>query len=153
MSEKQKFEKLQAFIDEQKDLNGPLMPVMQYAQDIFGYLPMDVQQFIAEGLTIPMTKVYGVATFYSQFVLEEQGEHIVSLCMGTACYVKGAQQILDKLEDELKVKDGETTEDRKFTLAGTRCLGCCGLAPVMMIGEDVYGQLKPDQIPDILAKY
>ncbi len=153
MSEKQKFEKLQAFIDDQKDLNGPLMPVMQYAQDIFGYLPMDVQQFIAEGLNIPMTKVYGVATFYSQFVLEEQGEHIVSLCMGTACYVKGAQQILDKLEDELKVKDGETTEDRKFTLAGTRCLGCCGLAPVMMIGEDVYGQLKADQIPDILAKY
>ncbi len=153
MSEKQKFEKLQAFIDEQKDLNGPLMPVMQYAQDLFGYLPMDVQQFISEGLNVPMTKVYGVATFYSQFVLEEQGKHIVSLCMGTACYVKGAQQILDKLEDVLKVKDGETTEDRKFTLAGTRCLGCCGLAPVMMIGEDVYGQLKADQIPDILAKY
>jgi NADH:ubiquinone oxidoreductase subunit E len=153
MSEKQKFEKLQAFIEEQKDMNGPLMPVMQYAQDVFGYLPMNVQQFIAEGLNIPMTKVYGVATFYSQFVLEEQGEHIVSLCMGTACYVKGAQQILDKLEDELKVKDGETTKDKKFTLAGTRCLGCCGLAPVMMIGEDVYGQLKADQIPDILAKY
>ncbi|MCK5129847.1 MAG: NADH-quinone oxidoreductase subunit NuoE [Clostridiales bacterium] len=153
MSEKQKFEKLNAFIKVQKDLDGPLMPVMQFAQDVFGYLPMDVQQAIAEGLGIPMTKVYGVATFYSQFVLEEQGQHIVSLCMGTACYVKGAQKILDVLEEELGIKDGKTTEDRKFTLSGTRCLGCCGLAPVMMIGEDVYGQLEPEQIPEILAKY
>jgi NADH:ubiquinone oxidoreductase subunit E len=153
MSNKQKFEKLRTFIDEHKDMNGPLMPVMQYAQDVFGYLPIDVQQFIAEGLRIPMTKVYGVATFYSQFVLEEQGEHIVSLCMGTACYVKGAQKILDTLEEELGIKEGETTKDKKFTLAGTRCLGCCGLAPVMMVGDDVYGQLKPEQIPGILAKY
>ena len=153
MSEKQKFEQLQAFIEEHKDMNGPLMPVMQYAQDIFGYLPMDVQQTIAEGLNLPMTKVYGVATFYSQFVLEERGKHIVSLCMGTACYVKGAQQVLDKLEAELGIKAGETTSDKKFTLEGTFCLGCCGLAPVMMIGDDVYGQLKPEQIPDILAKY
>jgi NADH:ubiquinone oxidoreductase subunit E len=129
------------------------MPVMQYAQDVFGYLPMDVQQFIAEGLNLPMTKVYGVATFYSQFVLEKQGENIVSLCLGTACYVKGAQQVLDKLEDTLGIKEGETTKDSKFTLLGTRCLGCCGLAPVMMIGDDVYGQLTPDQVPGILAKY
>jgi NADH:ubiquinone oxidoreductase subunit E len=134
-------------------MDGPLMPVMQYAQDVFGYLPMDVQQFIAEGLNLPMTKVYGVATFYSQFVLEKQGENIVSLCLGTACYVKGAQQVLDKLEDTLGIKEGETTKDSKFTLLGTRCLGCCGLAPVMMIGDDVYGQLTPDQVPGILAKY
>ncbi len=153
MSEKQKFEQLQTFIDEHKDMDGPLMPVMQYAQDVFGYLPMDVQQFIAEGLNLPMTKVYGVATFYSQFVLEKQGENIVSLCLGTACYVKGAQQVLDKLEDALGIKEGETTKDSKFTLLGTRCLGCCGLAPVMMIGDDVYGQLTPDQVPGILAKY
>ena len=153
MSEKQKFEQLQTFIDEHKDMDGPLMPVMQYAQDVFGYLPMDVQQFISEGLNLPMTKVYGVATFYSQFVLEKQGENIVSLCLGTACYVKGAQQVLDKLEDTLGIKEGETTKDSKFTLLGTRCLGCCGLAPVMMIGDDVYGQLTPDQIPGILAKY
>ena len=153
MSEKQKFQQLQTFIDEHKDMDGPLMPVMQYAQDVFGYLPMDVQQFISEGLDLPMTKVYGVATFYSQFVLEKQGENIVSLCLGTACYVKGAQQVLDKLEDALGIKEGETTKDSKFTLLGTRCLGCCGLAPVMMIGDDVYGQLTPDQIPGILAKY
>jgi NADH:ubiquinone oxidoreductase subunit E len=153
MSEKQKFQQLQTFIDEHKDMDGPLMPVMQYAQDVFGYLPMDVQQFIAEGLNLPMTKVYGVATFYSQFVLEKQGENIVSLCLGTACYVKGAQQVLDKLEDTLGIKEGETTKDSKFTLLGTRCLGCCGLAPVMMIGDDVYGQLTPDQVPGILAKY
>jgi len=153
MSEKQKFEKLEAFIGESKSMDGPLMPVMQYAQDVFGYLPIDVQQFIAEGLNLPMTKVYGVATFYSQFVLEEQGENIVSLCMGTACYVKGAQHILDTLEEELGIKEGETSKDKKFTLSGTRCLGCCGLAPVMMIGDDVYGQLKSEQVPDILAKY
>ena len=153
MSEQQKYEQLNTFISEQKDLDGPLMPVMQYAQDVFGYLPVDVQQKIAEGLNIPMTKVYGVATFYSQFVLEKQGKNIVSLCMGTACYVKGAQKILDVLEEELGVKDGQTTKDKNFTLAGTRCLGCCGLAPVMMIGEDVYGQLEPEQIPEILAKY
>ena len=153
MSEKQKYEKLTTFIQENKNMNGPLMPVMQYAQEVFGYLPIDVQQAIAEGLNVPMTKVYGVATFYSQFVLEEQGELIVSMCMGTACYVKGAQRILDTLEEELGIKEGQTTEDRKFTLSGTRCLGCCGLAPVMMIGEDVYGQLKSEQIPGILAKY
>ncbi len=153
MSDKQKFEQLEKFIQEHKELDGPLMPVMQYAQDLFGYLPLNVQHEIAIGLNIPMTKVYGVATFYSQFVMEEQGENIVSLCMGTACYVKGAQKVLDVLEEELGIKDGKTTEDKMFTLAGTRCLGCCGLAPVMMIGEDVYGQLKPEQVPAILAKY
>lgn len=153
MSEKQKYDKLNQFIEEHKGMKGPLMPVMQYAQDVFGYLPIEVQQVIAEGLNVPMTKVYGVATFYSQFNLEKQGENIVSLCMGTACYVRGAQRVLDKLEDELNIKVGETTEDGRFTLLGTRCLGCCGLAPVMTIGEDVYGQLKPEQIPEILKKY
>lgn len=149
----EKFEKLYNFIDEVKDTKGPLMPVMQEAQEIFGYLPLDVQKAIALGLDVPLTEVYGVATFYSQFNLEKQGKHSVGLCLGTACYVKGAQAILEKLELELGVTAGNTTEDGKFTLIETRCLGCCGLAPVMMIGEDVYGQLTSEQIPTILKKY
>lgn len=148
-----KFKKLQDYIEKMKDTQGPLMPVMQEAQEIFGYLPLDVQKAIARGLDVPLTEVYGVATFYSQFNLEKQGEHSISLCLGTACYVKGAQAILDRLEQELSVEEGATTYDGKFTLIGTRCLGCCGLAPVMMIGDDVYGQLTPDQIPEILTKY
>ncbi|MBN2879166.1 MAG: NADH-quinone oxidoreductase subunit NuoE [Clostridia bacterium] len=153
MSDKAKYDELQSFIDEMKNEKGPLMPVMQKAQDIFGYLPFDVQKFIALGLDVPLTEVYGVATFYSQFNLEKQGEHSLSLCLGTACYVKGAQTLLDRLEQELKVKTGDTTKDGKFTLIGTRCLGCCGLAPVMMIDDDVYGQVKADEIPEILKKY
>ena len=153
MSDKAKFDELQSYIDEMKNEKGPLMPVMQKAQDIFGYLPFDVQKFIALGLNVPLTEVYGVATFYSQFNLEKQGEHSIGLCLGTACYVKGAQALLDRLEQELKVKTGDTTKDGKFTLIGTRCLGCCGLAPVMMIDDGVYGQLTVDEIPDILKKY
>ncbi len=153
MSDKAIYDELQSYIDEMKDTKGPLMPVMQKAQDLFGYLPYEVQKFIALGLDVPMTEVYGVATFYSQFNLEKQGEHSIGLCLGTACYVKGAQAILTKLEDELSVKAGETTTDGKFTLIGTRCLGCCGLAPVMMIDDDVYGQVTSDQIQDILKKY
>ena len=153
MSEKQQFEKLQQFIEEHKGTKGPLMLVMQKAQDIFGYLPLEVQKFIAEGLNVPRTEVYGVATFYSQFNLEKQGKHSIGICLGTACYVKGAQAILDRICDELGVEVDTTTEDGKFTVNGTRCLGCCGLAPVIMIDEDVYGQLTPDMIPEILEKY
>ncbi len=153
MSEKQQFEKLQQIIEEHKGIKGPLMLVMQKAQDIFGYLPLEVQKFIADGLDVPLTEVYGVATFYSQFNLEKQGEHSIGICLGTACYVKGAQALLDRLCEELKVKVGKTTENGKFTVKGTRCLGCCGLAPVIMIDEDVYGQLTPDMIPEILEKY
>lgn len=153
MSDKANFEKLQSYIDKMKDSKGPLMPVMQEAQEIFGYLPLEVQKFIALGLDIPLTEVYGVATFYSQFNLDKQGKHSIGLCLGTACYVKGAQALQTKLEEELHVKTGETTTDGKFTLIGARCLGCCGLAPVMMIGDDVYGQLTADEIPEILKKY
>ena len=151
--DKAKYDELQCYIDEMKNEKGPLMPVMQKAQDIFGYLPFDVQKFIALGLDVPLTEVYGVATFYSQFNLEEQGEHSIGLCVGTACYVKGEQALLERLEQELNVKTGDTTKDGKFTLIGTRCRGCCGLAPVMMIDDDVYGQLTVDEIPQILKKY
>lgn len=151
--EKAQYDQLQAVIDEYKDTKGPLMRVMQHAQEIFGYLPIEVQNFIAEGLHVPMTEVYGVASFYSQFSMEPKGEHTISVCMGTACYVKGAKAVLERIKKELSVEDGKTTPDGRFTLLGTRCLGCCGLAPVMTIDGEVYGRLVADDIPDILAKY
>ena len=148
-----KYAALQAVIDELKNEPGALMPIMQRAQDIFGYLPEDVQNIIAKGLDIPVSDVYGVATFYAQFNLEHKGKYIISVCMGTACYVKGSQLVLDKLEEVLGVPAGRTTEDGLFTLNATRCLGACGLAPVIMVNDDVYGRLTPDQIPAIIAKY
>ena len=129
------------------------MAVMQKAQDRFGYLPIEVQNFIAEGLGVPLSDVYGVATFYAQFSLEPKGEYAIGVCMGTACYVKGSQKVLDALCKELDVPVGKTTPDGKFTLEATRCLGACGLAPVMMINDDVYGRLTEDDIPGIIAKY
>ena len=151
--DKEKFDKLQQIIDEKRSMQGALMPIMQAAQEIFGYLPIEVQQFIADGLKITLSEVYGVATFYAQFVLEAQGQHVIGVCLGTACYVKGSQAILDKLSDILKVPVGKTTPDGKFTLNATRCLGACGLAPVMMIGDEVYGRLQPEEVEGILSKY
>ncbi len=141
------------FIAEQKKKPGPLMPIMQKAQSIFGALTIDVQELIADQLGIPMSDVYGVATFYSQFALEPKGEHIISVCMGTACYVKNIEKVMEKLSEELGIQPGQTTPDRRFTLEATRCLGCCGLAPVIMIDDQVYGRLVPSDVPDILAKY
>ncbi len=146
-------EELISFIEEQKKKPGPLMPVMQKAQSIFGALTIDVQELIAEQLGIPMSDVYGVATFYSQFALEPKGEHVISVCMGTACYVRNIEKIMEKLSEELGVDPGQTTPDGRFTLEATRCLGCCGLAPVIMIDDQVYGRLVPSDVPDILANY
>lgn len=146
-------EELISFIDEQKKKPGPLMPVMQKAQSLFGALTFDVQQIISEQLGIPMSDVYGVATFYSQFALAPKGEHIISVCMGTACYVRNVEKIMDKLCEELSIAPGETTDDRLFTLEATRCLGCCGLAPVIMIDDQVFGRLVPDDVTGILAKF
>ncbi len=148
-----KTEELKAYIAEQKDTPGPLMPVMQYAQDSFGYLSLETQIVIAEGLGIPVTEVYGVATFYAQFSLTPKGDYVISVCQGTACYVKGAAQVLERVEQILKITSNETTEDGKFTIQDTRCLGCCGLAPVMTINDKVYGKLTADDIPGILATY
>ena len=149
----EKFEALQKVIDELRDQPGALMPIMQRAQDIFGYLPEEVQNYIARELDIPVSDIYGVATFYAQFNLEPKGKYIISVCMGTACYVKGSQQVLDKLSEVLGVPAGKTTPDGLFTLNATRCLGACGLAPVIMVNDDVYGRLTPDQVPGIIAKY
>lgn len=130
-----------------------LMAVMQDAQAIYGYLPYEVQCKIAEGLDVPVEKVYGVATFYAQFALSPKGKYNISVCLGTACYVKGAQQVLDKICEVLGVEAGECSEDGKFSIEACRCIGACGLAPVMTVNEDVYGRLTADMIPGILAKY
>lgn len=145
--------RLRAAIDGANGDKNRLMAVMQEAQEIYGYLPYEVQCMIAEGLDVPVEKVYGVATFYAQFALSPKGKYNISVCLGTACYVKGSQQVLDKLCDELKIEPGECTDDTKFSLEACRCIGACGLAPVMMINEDVYGRLTPDMVPGILQKY
>ena len=150
---KDKYEQLNQVIAELKDQPGALMPVLQKAQGIFGCVPMDVQKIIAEGLGVTLSEVYGVATFYSQFRLEPNGKYTISVCLGTACYVKGSQKVMDRISEELKIQPGDTTDDGKFTLNATRCLGACGLAPVMMINDEVYGRLTPDQVPGILDHY
>ena len=149
----EELEKLQALIEEHRNVPGALMPVLQGAQEIYGCVPIDVQKYVADALHTTLSDVYGVATFYSQFSLQPKGEYLISVCLGTACYVKGSQKVLDKLSEELGIPVGSTTQDGKFTLQATRCLGACGLAPVMMINDEVYGRLTPDQIPAILAKY
>ena len=144
---------LQAIIAECKGDNSMLMLVMQEAQGIYGYLPIEVQKMIADGMNVPLEKVYGVSTFYAQFSLTPKGKYNVSVCLGTACYVKGSQEILDKICEVLGIASGECTEDLKFSVEACRCIGACGLAPVFTINEDVYGRVTPDEIPAILAKY
>ncbi len=145
--------KLDALIAKYKDDPGALMPVLQQAQDIYGYLPAEVQKEIALGLDIPVSEVFGVVTFYAQFLLNPKGTYPVAICLGTACYVKGAGKLMDKTEELLGIKNGELTADRKFSLEATRCIGACGLAPVLTVGEDVYGRLEPSMLKDIYAKY
>lgn len=140
-------------IDESRSVKGALMPVLQKAQSIYGYLPIEVQKMIADGLNVSLEEVYGVVTFYSQFSLNPKGEVAIAVCLGTACYVKGSGEILEKISDNIGVKPGETSGDGKYSLEATRCIGACGLAPVMTINEDVYGRLKLDEIDGILAKY
>ena len=151
--EKERVEALQRVIDELRDEPGALMPIMQRAQDIFGYLPEDVQKYIAREMDIPVSDVYGVATFYAQFNLEPKGQYTISVCMGTACYVKGAGDVLERIQKRLGIEPGGTTPDGRFSLEATRCIGACGLAPVMTINEDVYGRLTPDEVDKILDKY
>ncbi|NLW40042.1 MAG: NAD(P)H-dependent oxidoreductase subunit E [Tissierellia bacterium] len=149
----EKIRDLKIFIKENKGKKGVLMSVLHKAQELFGYLPIEVQKLISQELRIPLSEIYGVATFYSQFSLIPKGEYKIGVCLGTACYVKGAQEILDKLEEVLGIDVGQTTPDRKFSIDATRCIGACGLAPVITVNEDVYGKLSPDDVEEIIEKY
>lgn len=150
---KEQEQKLQAVIAECKDDKSLLMHVMQEAQEIYGFLPYEVQVMIAEGMDVPLEKVYGVSTFYAQFSLSPKGKNNISVCLGTACYVKGSQKILDKITELLGIAPGECTEDGLFSLEACRCVGACGLAPVMTVNDTVYGKIAEDDVADILAKY
>lgn len=145
--------KLRQVIAELKDEKGALMPVLQKAQEIYGYLPYEVQKIISEEMNVPIEKIYGVVTFYAQFSLYPKGKYKVSVCLGTACYVKGSGEVYDKLVKTLGIQGGECTADGKFSLEACRCVGACGLAPVMTINEDVYGRMTVDKVAEILAKY
>lgn len=149
----EKYLKLDEVINQYKGKAGALIPVLHQAQLIFGYLPKEVQIRVAEGLGIPLSEVYSVITFYSLFLLQPRGKHTIGVCLGTACYVKGAAEVLKALEENLGIKVGDSTQDGLFTLMQTRCLGACGLAPVLTIGEDVFGRLTPEMLPDILKRY
>ena len=150
---KEQMDRLLDCIESNRDDKGALMPVMHEAQNIYGYLPIEVQTVIAEKLNIPLAEVYGVATFYSQFSLNPKGKHQISVCLGTACYVKGSDKILEVLERELKIKCGECTPDGNFSIDSCRCVGACGLAPVMIIDGEVYGKLKDGDVEEILARH
>ncbi len=138
------YRELKQFIEENRNTPGPLIQVLHKAQEIFGYLPKEVQQFVANEMDVPYSRVYGVVTFYNFFRTEPVGKHLISFCLGTACHVKGAQGVLEKLADRMGIEIGGTTEDRLFTLSTARCFGACGLAPAMMIDEEVYGRLTAD---------
>jgi len=149
----EKEQKLQKIIEKYKDTEGALIPVLHEAQEVYGYLPMKVQKVISEGLNVPLAEIYGVVTFYTQFSLKPKGRFRISVCLGTACYVKGSSVILDKLQEKLGIHVGDCTDDGKFSLDACRCIGACGLAPVIMINDDVYGRLTADDVENILAKY
>ena len=148
----EKDEKLLEIIDKYRETKGALIPVLHDVQDLYGYLPQHAQELMSKELRIPMSEIYGVITFYNNFILEEKGKYQISVCLGTACYVKGSGAIVDKLKEELKIDVGETTEDGEFTLDECRCIGACGLAPVLTINEKVYGRLSKDDIAGIIEE-
>lgn len=144
---------LKEVIAAHKDQKGAAIPVLHKAQEIYGYLPLEVQEMIAEGLNVPLAEIYGIVTFYAQFSLNPKGRFQIGVCLGTACYVKGSSDILNKVKEILNIEVGECTPDGKFSLDATRCIGACGLAPVMTINDDVYGRLTVDEVAGILKKY
>ncbi|MBW6514247.1 MAG: NAD(P)H-dependent oxidoreductase subunit E [Candidatus Syntrophosphaera sp.] len=148
------YDKLRAVIAESKGLRNPLIEVLRVAQEIFGYLPLEVQEFVATEMNIPASKVYGVVTFYNFFSMKPRGKYTLNICMGTACYVKGAPRLAQMIEEELGAKVGETTADGLFTISAVRCVGACSLAPVFVIGEDTFGRIETrDKVAEILKKY
>ncbi len=150
---KEQEEKLLEIVARHKGDKGALMPVLQEAQEVYGYLPIEVQKIIAVEMNIPLEKIYGVVTFYSQFSLNPKGKYKISVCLGTACYVKGSGDIYNKLMEKLGISGGECTADGKYSLEACRCIGACGLAPVLTVNEDVYGRLTIDDVEGILKKY
>ncbi|MBR2984347.1 MAG: NAD(P)H-dependent oxidoreductase subunit E [Clostridia bacterium] len=145
--------KLRAGLQPLKGIDGPLMPALQLAQEIYGYLPIEVQKIVAEEMGVSLEKIFGISTFYAQFTLNPKGKYEVAVCLGTACYVKGSGDIYDELQRQLGIGGGECTPDREFSLTATRCIGCCGLAPVLTVNGDVYGKLVTKDVAGIIAKY
>lgn len=146
-------EKIREIIEYYKGKSGVLIQALHEAQQIVGYLPGEVQDMIAEGLDVPISEVYGVITFYALFSLKPKGRNVISVCKGTACYVKGVDSIMEKLEEDLGIKGEDTTDDGKFSVEIVRCMGACGLGPVIKINEDIYARVKPDQLREMLNKY
>lgn len=150
----QPYQRLKEVIAEKKSLRNPLIEILRIAQEIFGYLPIEVQEFIATEMGIPVSKVYGVVTFYNFFSMKPRGKYTLNICMGTACYVKGAPKLAQMISDVLDTPMGETTADGRFTLSAVRCVGACSLAPVFVIGEDTFGRIETkDQVEKVLAQY
>jgi NADH-quinone oxidoreductase subunit E/NADP-reducing hydrogenase subunit HndA len=150
---KEKFEELEKFINGLETTKGALIEILHKAQDIFGYLPRDVQLYVARKLGIPGAEVFGVVSFYSYFTTKPRGKHTISVCMGTACFVRGADKIIERLKEKLGIESNEITEDGLFTLKDVRCIGACGLAPVVMIDDKVYGRVKEEELDEIINTY
>ena len=152
VTEEQK-KKILEIVDSYKDTEGSLIQILHDVQDYFGYLPIEVQEIISDAKKVPLAEIYGIVTFYTQFSTQPKGKYAVSVCLGTACYVKGSGKILEKFEENLGIKAGEVTDDGMFSIDACRCVGACGLAPVMIVAGDVYGKMTPDRVAGVLAKY
>lgn len=153
LSEEEKISRIKEVIEEYKNREGSLIQILHQAQAIYGFLPLHIQRLISDELEIPLSRVSGVVSFYSFFSTKPRGKNVIRVCLGTACYVRGGRKILQNLKEKLKIDVGETTEDRKFTLEVMRCIGACGLAPAITINNEVYKQVNPDKINEILSKY
>ncbi len=149
----EQLKKLDEIIAKYQDKPGSLIPVLEEAQILLEFLPMPILKIIASGLNLPLSRVYGVVTFYSFFTMTPRGKHTMRVCLGTACYVRGGKAIYDTIKKDLNVEEGETTPDRLFTLETVRCVGACGLGPVVFVGENVHGRLKPAKVKDVISQY
>jgi NADH:ubiquinone oxidoreductase subunit E len=145
--------RIDAIIARNRSIPGSVITVLRECQDIVGYLPVELIDHISEGLNLSRSEVFGVASFYSLFSMQPKGRHLIKVCMGTACYVKGIKEVMSRVENEFQLKQGCTSDDRRFSLEAVRCLGACGLAPVMVVGQDTFGSVKADKVIQILDKY
>lgn len=149
----EQMKKLDEIINRSKDKPGSLIPILEESQMVLGFLPMPILKIIAKGLKLPLSRVYGVVTFYSFFTMKPRGKYTLRVCLGTACYVRGGKAIYEKVKKELDIEEGDTTEDRLFTLETVRCVGACGLGPVIFVGDNVHGRLKPAKAKEVLSQY